>query len=570
VKSRERFLSQCVRPAALMMPEPPRGADGGSGGGSGRSASTVGSAEPGAPGARSARSSAPEADWADAPLMPEAALGPLRPPPGSVMPGSARGGLALGAGPLVSPPPPVAAAAAAGAAQHQVFMPLGFRERSCTLVVKEAGGSGGSVSSLGSLLARTGRGDCRPCLVPSCELVRLGLLVRSTLHDGPGGGGSGFWGSAGVAAVCSALRHTPPLGGSSAGGSAAAAAAARAQAVAVAGAGGAGGGTVPMAVMPVGYQEMQCIVLVGLDSGHDDGGAARLPPWWVLLRREAGRVGFRRQPCAWQPTLLCCSAARGSIITKPGRLPSLTFRHFPRRLVSTPPLSSSGGHASGPSHTAALAAAAPDALAAAAAAGGVALFQEVHCVLLVRAGSIRIWGGNGAGPMPVGAATAAAAAAGERPGVTGGHGRAPRASGGFGGAPRVAGRRRSSASIVEGMRVAAPALAPPAPSAVAAAAAASGSPDAALVSPALAFPGHWACGADTAGGGGAAAGPAGDAAAAALAAAQPPLASLGLRESWVSLLVREPAVSLSSDPHVSGLLPEFVEVRVTLLVAAEP
>jgi hypothetical protein len=80
--------------------------------------------------------------------------------------------------------------------------------------------------------------------------------------------------------------------------------------------------------------------------------------------------------------------------------------------------------------------------------------------------------------------------------------------------------------------------------------------------PAVPFPGHWACSGEAA-----VAAPMEGAAA---AAAPLQLASLGLRESWMSLLVREPAVSLSSDPRISALLPDFVEVRATLLVAAEP
>ena len=272
VRSRERFLSQCVRPAALMVPETHQRASGSSPppsvtrGGSGR-------VPRGSSSARTRLSS--EADWADAPATPEAARGPARPIPGSTTPAApdtptAR---ARAAAPAVTPPVPTGGrrrtdaggATADGSLHSQVFMPIGFRERSCLLLVKDAGRSTSGAGSLRGLAARGGT-RCDTCLLPGCELMRMGLLVRSDLHAGPGGGGPGFWGSASVAAVCAALRHTPPSGGAAASGG-------RAAGVPSAG----GTGAIP--AMPPSYQEMQCIVLVGLDSSHDEGGAVGLPPW---------------------------------------------------------------------------------------------------------------------------------------------------------------------------------------------------------------------------------------------------------------------------------------------------
>lgn len=185
----------------------------------------------------------------------------------------------------------------------------------------------------------------------------------------------------------------------------------------------------------------------------------------------------------------------------------------------------------------------------------MALYREVRCMLLVREGSIRLMGEStsastisSASTSAAGSATAAAANPGSsnplgtlRPhGVTGGAGRAPRGATAAG--ARNAGRRRSSASIVECMRAAASALAVP--------------PDAggAYLGGCFGAGGRWV-----------------NTLAAAEAASQQllPLASLGLKESFVSLLVKEPAISLASDPALHALLPGFQEVRVTLLAGIE-
>ncbi|KAI8473680.1 MAG: hypothetical protein J3K34DRAFT_518792 [Monoraphidium minutum] len=412
VRSRERFLEQCVRPAALMVPD--------SGGGGAGGADDSGGASGGGSGGGGRH--AEEFQAPEAPLAPGTPhLGPAE-----------RAAEAAAAAAVAAATAPAAGAAAASpfagggwaggaaAAAPQLFMPLGFRERSCSLVVKgQATGAGAP------LLVDTSEAGG----LPGCSLVRFELLVRGALRDGAG---AGFWGSPGVAAVCAALRHTPPT-------PVAARAAAAMPGGGAAGSNGVvgGGGGGAIAAAPPGYQEMQCVMLAGGECCRP-----QVPSWLAGAGDGSAAAG--------------APAAPGGAASRPG----------------TP------GGAGG----AAVGGAAP-----AAGGGGAA---------------------NGAAPRaPAGAA-----------GVTGGAGRTPRAPRGG----RAAGRRRSSASIVECVRAAASALAPAA--APPSGAGLNGRPPAA-----------------------------------------PPLAGLGLRECFVSLLVKEPAVSLAADPGLAALLPDFTEVRVTLL-----
>jgi hypothetical protein len=158
-------------------------------------------------------------------------------------------------------------------------------------------------------------------------------------------------------------------------------------------------------------------------------------------------------------------------------------------------------------------------------------------------------GGGGGGSDPATAAAAAGRLSGAR-GVTGGAGRASRAAAAAvapdvtaTGGGRAAGRRRSSASIVECVRAAASALAssPLDPR---------GAPLGAARWPPAGLPLNSSLGG---GGGGAAA----------------RLGPLGLRERFVSLLVKDPSVSLAADPDLAAVLPDFVQVRVSLLARVE-
>lgn len=474
IRSRQRFLEQCVRPAALMLPE---------GGGGGVSGGSAGGAAQGAGGVGS-NNADPLAGMEPmtpvaAPRTPYQQEGPSTAAPGSA--GSFRGDSTRMAGaPYIDTPAAqvhgesAAARNAAGASMGglQVFLPVGYRERSCMLLMKDT-----------STADAVGGQGLANSPVPGCRLTRMELLLRSTLPEAH----QGFWGSPGVAAVCAALRQTPPVYQRAGLGSSGAMAGALADdpAHSAAGRGGtAGPGAFGVAVnAPPGYQEMQCVLLMGLEGCNLDGGSEQLPTW----------------------------LAQGSVPSAQDLVPSGTR--------AAPMQAPAGGSGASP-------------MGATSATGGAALYHEVRCVLFVREGSIRLLGqpressGAGAG-VPLGLPNAAA-------GVTGGAGRAPRAAVVAHG--RQAGRRRSSASIVECVRAAASALAEPP---------ALGGPEAAAAG------GRWMSSMEEDGG----IGPGGP----------PPLASFGLRERFVSLLVKEPAVSLASDYRLMALLPGFTELRVTVL-----
>ncbi|GBF96453.1 hypothetical protein Rsub_09252 [Raphidocelis subcapitata] len=495
LRCRERFLAQCVRPAAVMVPDAPRpgrrgASPGGGGGGGGGGAGAWTAAAPAA-----------------AVTSPAGPVTPAQPQP---LRGGGGGADARSPVPWRQQQPQAGDATSTPSPAPQLFLPLGFRERSCVLVVRHPDAAAAAAAAAAEAVEPAGAGPdpAAPRLPASCRLLRLELLVRAELSART------VWGSPSVAAVCAALRHTPPPpagAGSGAlgafGGAAAAAAAAARGAARPAGA-------------PPGYQELQCIVLASAaDRCHS--AASHMPPWLAVGAGGEDARGAAAAP--WPGTRAGSSSGAVAVSRLEPALPPST----PER-----------------------------AAAANVAAGGVALYREVRCVLLVREGSIRLMGAaqHGGSSVAAGGGSSggggAAAPGAPRGGVTGGAGRAPLAAASAGGATdggvRAAGRRRSSASIVECVRAAASALASPPAHAVFVAA----PPGAA---------GRWVCG------GGPAASAGGDDAAAAAPARPVPLAALGLREQFVSLLVKEPAVSLASNPGLSAMLPDYSEVRVTLL-----
>lgn len=250
IRSRKCFLAQCVRPAALMVPDHSRNSiDDGDDDADADSASEDRPSTPLAPHTPHYDSAFPNRRSAARPT-------PLTSPrTRSRTPHASSSSSHSSQGHVTAPGTPAAVSSA------QIFMPLGFRERRCQLVVKDS-------SSFDERLPST-----RCLSLPNCRIVQMELLVRSALRES-----SGFWGSSGVAAVCAALRHTPPAyqhGGRSAAAAAPGGGAAPGTVPGGLGVGGAGG-SVPGA--PAGYQEMHCVLLVA-DEGGMDSASPELPAW---------------------------------------------------------------------------------------------------------------------------------------------------------------------------------------------------------------------------------------------------------------------------------------------------